>query len=233
VHLAPTQSPTLNQILYFFSRFEQIAKELLIYLIYIMAAWIVLAVIFKTITLLRHLKEQSVILEITPPQDTKIVTASTAQLFNLFSSLLSHLSFIDRLLLRQVSGSFEIVSRKETGIQYFVRLPRVLASAFSKNLRAYIPEITIKETDDYLPSDLSHKQYKVSEYKLAKHFSFPILEHQDLKNHDPLAYLASNMSGLKTNDLLALQVTLKPLNWSKKREVSKLKSMISCEAIFM
>ena len=226
MHLAPTQSPTLNQILNFFIRFSQIAREFLVYLIYIMAVWIVLAVIFRIIMILRHLKEPAVILEITPPQDTKIMADSTAQLFNIFSIQLSHLSFIDRLLLRQVSGSFEIVSRKETGIQYFVRLPKVLAGAFSKNLRAYIPEITIKESADYLPSNLRSKRYKISEYKLAKHFSFPILEPEDLKKHDPLAYLTANMAGLKTNDLLSLQVVLKPLNGSNRREVSKLKSMI-------
>ena len=226
VHLAPTQSPTLNEIINFFIRTRLIAKEFLIYLIYVLAAWIVLAVIFKIIAVLRHFKEPAVILEITPPQDTKIMADSTAQLFNIFSSQLSHLSFIDRLLLRQISGSFEIVSRKETGIQYFVRLPKILAGTFSKNLRAYIPEITIKEAIDYLPNNLRHKKYRVSEYELAKHFSFPILEHQDLKNHDPLAYLTANMAGLKTNDLFALQIVLKPLDAGKKREISKLKSII-------
>ena len=228
MHLAPTQTPTLEDVLGFFSRysFDKIAIQLLFSLIYIVAAWIFLAVIFRLVAIIRHFREPAVILEITPPQDTKIATNSTAQLFNLFSSLLSHLSFIDRLLLRQVSGSFEIVSRKETGIQYFVWLPKILAGTFSKNLRAYIPEITIKEAADYLPNNLRHKRYRVSEYKLAKHFSFPILEHLDLKNHDPLAYLTANMFELKTNDLLSLQVVLKPLDGGKRREISKLKSMI-------
>jgi len=194
------------------------------------AAWIILAVIFRLIVLWRHLREPMTFLEITPPQDTKIAAVSTTQLFNLISDLLGHHSFLDFISLRQISGSFEIISRKEKGIQYFVRLPESLAGTFTKSLRAYVPGIQIKETVDYLPRDHKPKRLKILEYKLARHFALPILDSQDLSKHDPLAYLTGNMTQLQADDLIALQFVLKPLNGLDqllaKRKISEIKGLI-------
>jgi hypothetical protein len=233
VQLAPTTLPTLASTLEFFSRykFDHIAIQLLIYLAYILAAWIFLAVIFRFIITIRQLREKVIFLEITPPQDTKITPASTAQLFNLVSDLLSRRSLLDHALFRQVSCSFEIVSRLETGIQYFIRLPKSFAGSFTKNLRAYIPAIQIKESADYLQTESTSA--RVTEYSLPRHFSLPIFQQEDLKKHDPLAYLTNNMTELRTDDLLALQVILKPLNgleeFGRRHEISKIKAMIRQE----
>lgn len=219
-------------MLSFFSRYniDGIAIQILTYLAYILAAWIFLAVVFKLVILYRQLREEAIFLEVIPPQDTKIASDSTSQLFNLISDLLSRQSLINHLLLRQVSYSFEIVSQKETGIRYFIRLPKPLVGTITKNLRAYVPGIQIKESADYLSDSMEKGRFKVTEYGLSKHFALPILESQDLKSHDPLAYLTSNMTELNTNDLVALQVILKPLNGleelGKKHEISKLKAMI-------
>ena len=210
--------------------FAHLGFQLLIYLIYIVAAWIILAVIFRLIVIWRHLREPMVLLEITPPQDTQTASVSTVQLFNIVSDLLEYCSFWDYLTLRQVSGSFEIISQKEKGIRYIVRLPEPLAGAFGKDLRSYISGIQIKEISDYLPIGIESKQFKVSEYKLARHFSLPLLDSHDLAKHDPLAYLTGNMTQLQADDLMAVQIVLRPLNsldqWPAKRKISEIKGLI-------
>ena len=62
-----------------------------------MAAWILLAVIFRCIVILRQLREKYVFLEITPPQTTNISAISTTQLFTLISGLLEQRSWIHRI----------------------------------------------------------------------------------------------------------------------------------------
>jgi len=220
VHLAPTETPTLDQITQLFNRyhFDQIAIQVLVYLAYIVSAWIVLAVIFKLIILIRQLKESSVFLEITPPKETEITAISTTQLFNLINDLLDNNSWIDKILLRQIIASFEIVSTKEKGIRFLIRMPDDLVNSFETNLRTYIPGIQIKKTSDYLvETDIEKKEVKVLDFKLSKHFAFPIGEHKDLKKHDPLAYMVNNMGKLEEDELAVIQIVLKPLNRIEQR----------------
>ncbi|MEI6499156.1 MAG: type IV secretion system DNA-binding domain-containing protein, partial [bacterium] len=220
MHLAPTETPTLKQIVEFFNRyqFEAIGIQLLIYLAYILAAWISLAVIFKLIILIRQLREHYLFLEITPPKETDISAFSTTQLFTLISDLLEQSSWLDKILLRQTTASLEIISTKEKGIQFLARIPDDLASSFETNMRTYVPGIQIKNTSNYLLEiNKPDKQTKILEFKLSKHFAFPIGEHKDLKQHDPLAYLVNNMGKLGENDLVAIQIVLKPMNRIEQR----------------
>lgn len=233
MHLRLTSLPTLDSLRLFFGRFpfHRIEVQLLTYLAYIVAAWIFLAVIFKLIIVLRHLREEYTFLEITPPQDTKIANISTTQLFALISGLLEDRSWFDKLLLRQTSASFEIVSSKEAGIRYLIRVPIALAETLKKSLRAYAPGIQIKETIDFLSADSTiDKKVRIVSFKLARHFALPLNEQMDLKNHDPLDYLAGNMTQLQKDDLIAIQVVLKPINGIENlgttSEIGRIKSLI-------
>ena len=178
--------------------------------LYLIALWLFFVIVLSLIRFIRHLKEPFTFLEITPPVDTKIQNVSNTQLFNLIMGLLEQRSWRDRLTFRQISASFEIVSRKETGIQFIIRTPKSYASTFEKTLRAYSPDLKIKHCGEYVPRTISNN-VKVLEFELRKHFSLPLNEQADLNKHDPLAYLTSNMSRLKNGELLALQVVLKPL----------------------
>jgi len=143
--------------------------------------------------------------------------------------LLEQRSWRDRLSFRQVFASFEIISRKETGIQFIIRTPKSYASTFEKTLRAYTPDLKIKQIKEYIPQAISNK-VKVLEFGQQKHFCLPLSEQADLNKHDPLAYLTSNMSRLKDGELLALQVVLKPLGHSDKsslkHETSRLRKVL-------
>ncbi len=71
----------LNKLLYFF-------KELLFVLLITLIAIVIVDIIIKLIRLIRHLREPFLLLEITPPVDTKIQAVSNTQLFNLIMGLL-------------------------------------------------------------------------------------------------------------------------------------------------
>jgi len=204
-------------------------NRLAIIALYLIALWLFFVIVFSLIRFFRHLKEPFTFLEITPPVDTKIQNVSNTQLFNLIMGLLEQKSWKDKLTFQQISASFEIVSRKETGIQFIIRTPKSYASTFEKTLRAYSPDLKIKHIKEYIPQTFSNN-VKVLELAQQKHFCLPLSEQADLNKHDPLAYLTSNMSRLKEGELLSLQVVLRPLIHSNrfglKREHGRLKKVL-------
>ncbi|MEI6040176.1 MAG: type IV secretion system DNA-binding domain-containing protein [Candidatus Berkelbacteria bacterium] len=192
----------------------------------------IIKLVFRWVRFLHHSHETFVVLEITPPHDAEISALSTSQFFSLILDLLENSSWKDKLILRQSSCAFEIVSQKESGIRYLLRISESMADLIEKNLRAYAPGIRIRQTPDYLHEEIAdNKEIKVIEFKTTKHFSFPLNEQEDLKKHDPLAYLASNMTQLKAGDVLAFQIVARPLNsfdqWSIRQEIKKTNLTIS------
>ncbi|OQB72555.1 MAG: AAA-like domain protein [Deltaproteobacteria bacterium ADurb.Bin135] len=196
----------INGIFNLLVRFLELAAILL-------AAIIVLTIIIKLIRLIRHLREPFLFLEITPPVETKVPNASTTHLFNLIMGLLEQRGLMDRLLLRDSSASFELVSTKTGGVRYLVRIPARHSNNLEKLLRSYLPGSKIKNADDYM---LDISKAKVLDFHFTRHFSLPLAAHDDLKTHDPLNYLTGNLGNLKEDELLAVQMVLQPLNHSGK-----------------
>ncbi len=192
-----------------------------LYLLGAIGIWIVLACVTRLIALFQRLRQESVTLEVMPPTDTEIPAVSTAQLFTLIYGLLRQRSVADRILLRQPSCSLEIVSHKESGIRYLVHVPKSLAEPMERSLRAYLPALKVKEVADYLPSDLPvGLKTRVLEFGLSGHSALPLNHQTDLGRHDPLLYLAGNMTQLNSNELLTLQIVVQPVG---KRKQSRIK----------
>ncbi|MFA6492596.1 MAG: DUF87 domain-containing protein [Patescibacteria group bacterium] len=190
--------------------------------IFLTILWLAITAIFKLIDLIHQLRQKYIYLEVTPPLVTEISSVSTSELFNLVAGLLNQRSWYDKVILKRSSFSFEIVSTKEKGIRYILQAPESIAQVIEKNMRAYIPGIKIQEASDYLPENIALNR-RITEYKLAKHFSLPINEQSDLKKHDPLAYLAGNMTQLKTDELMAMQIVIRPLGSNNRRNATKAK----------
>lgn len=229
-NLVPYLDMALHRL--FALNYHNLGRSLIIFIFCFFALWLIVTILFRLVRLYHRQHELPVYLEITPPQTTQISSFSTTELFNLISGLISDCSWLDRILLRQVSCSFEIVSRKATGIQYHILVPDHLADLFEKNLRAYMPGLRVQKTSDYIPTEFKTNQcVKVIEFGLNKHFSMPLNEQTELKSHDPLAYLTGNMTQLKNDDILAIQLTLRSLNGldqlSVRREIGRIQSTIS------
>ncbi|MDO8513393.1 MAG: type IV secretion system DNA-binding domain-containing protein [bacterium] len=204
-------------------------KLVAVYIFFLLILWLFVSLILSIVRTYRDIKDKFVFLEITPPHTTEISSASTTQLFSLIANLISQRTWLDRLLFRQPFCSLEIVSAKETGIRYILRIPENIAKVAEKNLRSYIPSIKVKEIADYLPA--KPNVLRILEFKHAKHFALPLNEQSHLEKHDPLAYLTGNMTQLKKGELMALQVILRPLNgfrqMGKRQEISRIKSLIA------
>lgn len=180
---------------------------------FITLGWVVavvtlLSFVVRVVTLLYSLVEPSTYLIVTPPRQTDTPAATTRHLFHLLHGLLRYRPLLTRFFLPPARYSFEIVSRKGSGIQYLVRVPARQAEVVTKSLRGYLPDMEIKQTDDYHVERGSG----VVEFGLQRHFAVPLAQLPDLSTHDPIAYLTNAMTQLGPNELMALQVVVRPVS---------------------
>ncbi len=207
----------------------ELLKRLLIILAAFIVAWVIWAALLKLIRLFHDLREPRVFLEITPPQVTEVSATTTSELFSLIAGVMQQRSLLDRLLLRQAAYSFEIVSQKEAGVKYLLLIPRSIASLLEKSLRAYVPGLSVKETSEYIPAILPQNT-RITEYKLTSHFALSLNAQENLKEHDPLAYLTSSMTQLKKDELMAVQVVVRPIHGlhqrGARREIDRIKGLM-------
>ncbi|MDO8591573.1 MAG: hypothetical protein Q7R60_01440, partial [bacterium] len=162
---------------------------------------------------LHHLTERVVFFELTPPKNIAATTAGTTQLFQVVAGILEQGGWLQRLLLQSPALSFEIVSQKESGIRYLIRVPVSLATVMERTLRASLPGLRIQQAADYLAAEMA-RPYKVRmlEFKQSRHFAFPLRQIADLEQGDPLAFMTGQMTQLADNELLALQLVIGPTN---------------------
>ena len=180
-------------------------------------------ILWKFLVLKNILKEKQTLLEITPPSLTEKEAYTTDQLFSLIQSL-GEQSLVDRLLGRRIFFSLEIVSTRNEGIRYLVHTNPEKANILRKSLISYLPQITIKEVDDYLPKsfqDLKKDKYRIVEFKLKNHFAFPLKKQSILEKYDPISYITGMMTKLSTLELISLQIVLTPVKIKEAEKVQK------------
>ncbi len=210
MHLAITRL-SISQIRQILSGVFVFFEHFLVVLALVIAALIIINIIVKIIRIIRHLREPFLFLEITPPTQANTSSLSTTQFFNQIFSLLKEHSFIEKLLLRDASASFEIVSSKKDGIRYLIRVAASKINNVEKVIRSYLPSCKIQRVEDYLDRS---KKSRILEFRQSKHFALPLRDHNDLSQHDPINYLTGAIKRLQNNELLALLIVLTPLERS-------------------
>jgi hypothetical protein len=133
-------------------------------------------------------------------------------------------SLLNRLLNTNKCYSFEIVSTKEEGIRYLIRINQRDSDLIRKGLLSYLPGIQINEVKDYLPIDKS--LCRVTEFKLSSHFAFPLKRQGMLEEYDPIAYITGNMTKLSGSEIMAVQIIISPLNKSKIPDIKRISKLI-------
>ena len=196
---------------------------------HILAIFIALAAITIIIVILRvvvssilYLLEKSVFLEITPPAFTQKTAYTTQQLFSVLHTIGSQRTVFERLVGKKVIFSFEIVSTREEGIRYIVRTTLDRVQTIEQILLSYLPQVKVKQIDEYFPSQIKEKS-KVIEFRLAKHYAYPLAKQDLLNEHDPVAYITGMMTKLKPGELIALQIVVSPV---KPKEVAMISQKI-------
>ena len=181
-----------------------------------------LLIIFSTIFILianylrlkRAIKDKFVFIEVKPPYRSLQSAFSTNQLFGVIHSLERRASLIDKLFKIKHTISCELVSTKEEGIRYILRIPKDDVAAIKKSLLAYLSSIEIKEVEDYLPistEESINSSWRIGEFKLSKPFVIPLKDHTLLEEYDPIAYITSHMTKLQPQEMVVLQVICSPV----------------------
>jgi len=183
---------------------------------------ILLLIIFSTVFILianylrlkRAIKDKFVFIEVKPPYRSLQSAFSTNQLFGVIHSLERRASLIDKLFKIKHTISCELVSTKEEGIRYILRIPKDDVAAIKKSLLAYLSSIEIKEVEDYLPistEESINSSWRIGEFKLSKPFVIPLKDHTLLEEYDPIAYITSHMTKLQVQEMVVLQVICSPV----------------------
>lgn len=175
---------------------------------------LVIAFVLRVRFFLKQLQTPSVFLEVVPSDTTLQSQFSTEQLFTTLHTITEPSSWIDKTIGNKQPMSFELVSTKEDGIRYIIKTSTYNGRLIQKNLRAYLPNIEIREIEDYLPPTNKHienKVWQIVELKLGRHFAVPLVTQAQLKEHDPIAYITGHMTQLSEGDLVSMQLTLTPV----------------------
>jgi hypothetical protein len=213
---------SIQQIIDILSSFFPIALDFLI-------VFVLCFVIYHTLRLYflyKSSKEPQTLLELQPLRVTEQNPYTTEQLFSVIHGLAKQQTLLYRFFNIAKNYAFEIVSTKEDGIKYLVRVDSDDAEMLKKTLLSYLPGLGVTKVSDYLHSSRKFNFLETTELTLSKHFAFPLKKQAALDKHDPIAYLTGNMTKLSDKELISFQLVLSPLNKSKKSEIRYISRLI-------
>jgi len=122
--------------------------------------------------------------------------------------------------------SFEFISDKVTGINFYAVVPKYLVKFVEGQIYAQYPNANIALVDDYIskpPKDIDSSAYQpyisTSEIEMAKDFVFPIKTFRDFEV-DPLSAITSTLADVESGERVMVQVLVRPVanNW---QDISK------------
>ncbi len=210
-----TTIPLFQKLSFFLVELRILLNAVLpIFLLLIVLATIIVTILQIAIRMYRFAvfkKQKTVLLELIPPSVTNQEPHTTEQLFSLIHALGGRGTFISRLLGIKPRFSLEIVSTKHQGIRYLIQTSVKEAATLKQNLLSYLPQLTIRETIDYVPQTVAKNNERLIELSLARHFIYPLKKQNELDEHDPIAYITGMMSKLLPGELIALQIVLSPV----------------------
>jgi len=215
-----------NQVNQFFTQYFPLVYLIIGLTIALFFIVLVVSLLHRLLVISLQLRHAYTILEIKPPQETLQSSYTTQQLFNLIHGLANQKSFWERLIGYQKSYAFEIVSTKNDGIRYLLRVDRDDADLIKKSLISYLPGISVSQVKDYLIDTLSNRNTTIAEFKLARHFAFPLRGQVDLKEHDPIAYITGSMTKLSPDEVVVFQLVSSPVNKSSLGDIKRISRLI-------
>ncbi|HCH34035.1 MAG: hypothetical protein UY35_C0010G0029 [Candidatus Saccharibacteria bacterium GW2011_GWC2_48_9] len=164
------------------------------------------------------LKSPHTFFELIPPAQAAKRPRATQEFFAVLHGLHTSRTLSDRLLRRYPHLSLEVTSTKQGGIRYIARVPDDVVETFHQTITSYLPDMIVKETDDYFPPQLSGQTI---EFRQTGHFAFPLNVQKELEEHDPIAYLTGSMTKLEANEQVAFQIVLTPTRAKEAESIAR------------
>lgn len=212
-----TNFPTQQQFdgfMYFLSNFvsllPKIALVAVLIAIGLICARLVVTLTFHLLNIYRLLKQKTVLLELTPQAFSDIESMATQGLFSELHGLDEVRPYKDKVLYRKSVFSPEIVSTRDGGIRYLMRVAEDDRESFEREIAGYDTDIQLQEVEDYLPSLEKLRHALIIEFKQTHGFAQPLKKHIMLDISDPATYMTNAMTKLKPGELIALQLVLTP-----------------------
>ncbi len=187
---------------------------------------IVLNILRKLLIVFLQLKQSFTFLEVNPPQETLKSSYTTQQLFTLIHGLAKQRSLLHRLIGYSKNYSFEIVSSKDEGIRYLLRVNEEDADLVKKGLLSYLPGVNVVEMKDYIPGSFDQIDTSVAEFILSSHFAFPLKRQNELEEHDPIAYMTGSMTKLAPDEIVAFQLVASPVSKRWIKDISRISHLM-------
>ena len=209
------------------SRSSQIINAVILFVIlYAACIFIVLPLarlVLDALDYRRHRSTKMISLELTPPSISSKTVLATSQWYNAIHGLLSSVPTRARLLRRKNVLPLEIVATRREGIRFIARVDPNDVELFQQLLLSYLPDIRVREVQDYIPENLANHSYQILEFKQIGNFSFPLASQDKLNQHDPIAYITGSMTRLLPNETMAMQLILSP---APRRTANKVRAQL-------
>ena len=190
--------------------------------------------------LIRHLLKLSfskaepfAYLELVFPSVNSKSAYATEQLFSLLHALAGQRPLLHRLMGYGRRYSLELTATREEGIRYILAVAQPDLAIIEKGLLSYLPGIQVKQAAGYSPASPkdSLSKTRIVELRQTKNFALSLASQKLLSEHDPIAYLAGNMTKLKEGERITFQVVAIPANRSihpgVMRSAAKLQRLIA------
>lgn len=165
------------------------------------------------------------LLELTPPARGDNTPDATNQLFASLYGLGNVKRLRERIMGSNVYFSLEIVSTKSDGIRYLIRCSRRYMPTIEHMVASYAPDVKVTKVEDYLTTSDTALE-RVFEFKQKMHFAYPLKTHDLPESHDPISYVTNAMTKLESDELMSMQLIIKPVR-SRKAELLGKKIMIN------
>jgi hypothetical protein len=197
----------MNSTTYWLQTLEGFLPWLVVAIVVAAVVTVALILALDLLDFRRLLKQKAVFLELTPPANANKTPEATKHLFAVLHGLETSRTLLEKLLRRKVAFSLELVSTKQGGIRYVLRVPESDVSTFEQTILSYLPDAKLRRVSDFL---LKGATSRVLELKQTGHFAYPLHTQLFLDQHDPMAYLTGMMTKLLPGELIDFQVVASP-----------------------
>src|SRR5581483_8843919 len=182
-----------------------------------------LTLTFRLLNFRRLVREEMVLLELTPPAYVDRAPLAAAGFFTELHGFDQTRAILKKLLRSRAVWALEIVSSRQQGIRFIVRMPKSKRVSFEKDIAGHVSGTRIRVADDYLSDAIDEKRAKVLVFRQTGHFGYPLQHDESHGERDLVAYLASAMTNLHKGETMAFQIVLTP---AQIRNASRIKNKL-------
>lgn len=185
-------------------------------------------------------KAEWILLEVIPPRDIQKTPKAMEQFFASLHGVHGLPNWWDNHIEGVTPELFSMETISQNGVIHFlIRTPSKYRDLIESNIYAQYPESEITQVDDYVdsfPLDIPNKEYDVfgTELMLMEDDAYPIRTYVEFEKDaavdeqriDPVASLLEVMSKLQQGEQVWIQILIRPVFDSWKKEVEELKNKL-------